>query len=69
MAGLGKKYPVMMSKRLAAVLDKLSKAALADLCIDLIRRMEGADAEEWTLAKAIDQTYLPPVVSARRQDA
>ncbi len=62
---INKKPPVMCSHNFAQAMDTLTKACLVDLCIDLVRRMEGANETEWKLLYAIETEYLPAVIRAR----
>lgn len=66
MTRINAKHPVLMTSRLAAIFDKLSKSDLADLCVDLIRRTEGADANEWDICRTLAEDYLPPVLRERK---
>jgi hypothetical protein len=67
MAGLNKKRPVFASPYLQKAMEKLSKACLMDLCIDLLRRCvdDGADSSEGDLLLALVEEYLPVVLQHR----
>ncbi len=62
---LDAKRPVLASPALWGPLAKLSKAALIDLVVDMLRRMEGADEDEAVLLRALATEYLPPVMRER----
>jgi hypothetical protein len=66
MAGLGKKRVMTVSDRNAIVfLDSLSKAALADLVVDLIRQREGEDLLDGPALETALRAAFEPIAIAR----
>lgn len=65
MAHLKNKSPKLVTPRVANNFDQLSKAALIDLCADLLYRAEGENISDDELLAKLTSDYLPPVLNVR----
>lgn len=67
MAGaLNKKPPALAGFLEYYYLDQLSKAALIDLAVEMMRRQHGADETEGVIVDLLEKEYLPPVLRLRK---
>lgn len=66
MTALNKKSPALVSREATYAFEKLSKAALIDLCADLLRRMHGEGIDDVELLTHLGEAFTP--VAAYRGD-
>lgn len=64
MAGLNKKRPVFATGHVGAYLDSISKAALADLVVDLVRAAHGEETADYQMLALLSDA-IGPVAAAR----